>query len=311
MNDLSRWAWLAGILITLTYVFTATSGEEKLIFLKDRQIARAEGDGSELKILSEDKSPKADLSWSPDGTKIQYRTPGQYIHHPKTHAVIAIITDSGKPLTQVNVLATESQRIMVGGMRFVEKTGWHSNSTIFATGSANPRTAEYRIIDLLSGHVITSYFGSKFSTCANKGRVAYLKDQDAQSRGTVQLSINDRMVYSLESGVVESDLYWIASCERVAFVVRAKDQWMLVVIHNDTVEAKIELEGSGAIAFEIVPFEDYFIVNQRSSERVYDSVSRSLSEEQGLLKRFRELRQRHENVVRQLDAHSAAWWPFP
>jgi hypothetical protein len=70
-----------------------------------------------------------------------------------------IVPAEGGEAITVPVLKADADGAFVDGMRFVEESGWYSNSEIFATGSANPHVAEYRIIDVVSKKVITSYFG--------------------------------------------------------------------------------------------------------------------------------------------------------
>ncbi len=39
---------------------------------------------------------------------------------------------------------------IVGGLRFIEESGWYGNSAVFAAGSANPHISEYRVLDVKS-----------------------------------------------------------------------------------------------------------------------------------------------------------------
>jgi hypothetical protein len=78
------------------------------------------------------------LRWSPDGSRVAYRIAGSEASDPKTHNNIVIVSAEAGEAVTVPVFASEGGGTFVDGMRFVEEAGWHSNSEIFAFGSANP-----------------------------------------------------------------------------------------------------------------------------------------------------------------------------
>src|SRR5262245_61607367 len=98
--------------------------ETKIVFLKGNDLITANGDGSKVTPLVKDGIPKEEPHWSPDGERIVYRVAGSRLKDPMTHGTLVTITSSGGLEGRIPVLATESDGTVVGGMRFIESSGW-------------------------------------------------------------------------------------------------------------------------------------------------------------------------------------------
>src|SRR5258708_5520792 len=135
------------VLMLAMSVSAAPASPGKVTFLKGTEVTVANDDGSNPVALTSDMLSKEGLRWSPSGKRIAYVIAGSQAKNPKTHASIVVVPGGGGAPATIPVLSTEADGTVVGGMRFVEDSGWYSESAVFATGSANPHVAEYRIMD--------------------------------------------------------------------------------------------------------------------------------------------------------------------
>jgi hypothetical protein len=71
-------------------------------------------------------------------------------------ADIVVISSAGKTLREISFRPAGSN---VSGMRFVEELQWISNQRLAVSGSVNPSTGEYAVIDIRSGKEI-DWFGA-------------------------------------------------------------------------------------------------------------------------------------------------------
>jgi hypothetical protein len=282
----------------------------KVVFLRGNELLTAKADGSEAKVLVKDGLRKADPRWSADKEKIAYRIDGDKSKDPKTHANLIVVAADGSLLKTLPVLATEADGMVVGGMRFVEESGWHSNSAVFAVGSVNPSTAEYRIIDLQTANVVESYFGTGFATCVSKGQVAYATRNGRVSEApNNSIEINGAVIYS-SSGSRDSyikHLRWSADCERLAFTEGNDAKATFVVLRGAEVEVKIALRADLLMSLSITNSENSFLVKTVSGPLFYDAAARSLSPAPEAAKKEEQKIAERERVLKSLGGRSADW----
>ena len=284
--------------------------EGKVVFLRGEDLLTAKADGSEASVLIKDGVRKASPQWSPDKERIVFRIDGDMTKDPKAHANLIVISSEGKLLKSVPVLATESEGTIVGGLRFVEESGWHSKDAVFASGSVNPSSAEYRIIDVLTARVIESYFGTGFATCASRARVAYATETRSLSgsrRSTVE--VNGTAVYAgaSDGDLLIGHLRWSADCERLAFVEASEASARFVVLLGTTVETKIALRPAMRSSISITNIADSFLLHSSSGVLFYDMTTRSLRDAPDLVEKAKRLKMERESVLKRLGGRSANW----
>lgn len=306
---------IACLAITLASVNAAGWAQDpregKVVFLKGETLLTANASGAEARVLIKDAVRKASPQWSPNKERIVYRVDGDKTKDPKSYASLIVIGSDGKLLKNAPVLATESDGTIVGGMRFVEESGWHSNAAIFASGSVNPWKAEYRIIDVETGNVIESYFGTGFATCASRAKVAYASEtRSASGNRKSHVEVDGTPVYA---GAGDGDslignLEWSTpACERLAFVEASEASASFVVLRGDTVEAKIALRGGMRRSIAITHAEDSFLLHSDSGVVLYDTTTRSLRPAPEIVEKVNRVKMERESVLKSLGGRSANW----
>jgi hypothetical protein len=298
-----------------TFVPISTLGQisvapDRIVLLRANDLLTVKQDGSEVSVLVKDSFGKADPRWSPDRKRIAYRVEGEKSRNPTTHAKLIVITRDGSPLRSILVLATESDGTIVGGMRFVEESGWLSNAALYAMGSVNPLIAEYRILDADTGRVVGGYLGTGFVTCAARGQVAYITTERAESgAGKSQLEVNGTTIYTSSSGPSQIDhLQWSKDCNRLAFIETSGTVNRFIVIRGAALEGKIPLRAEMLDSLTIISDEQSFLLQSARDAVYYDVVTHSLRARPDIVNKLNRTRTERERVLRSLGGRSADGW---
>ena len=283
------------------------SVQPKVVFLRDTRIVTADESGANVRELVADGQRKADPQWSPQGDHIVYRTAaGEAPGRPQQHAHLVVIRPDGGAVGTVTVRSTEDDGTTVGGMRFVERSGWHGDGKMFAWGSVGPRSSEYRVLDL-SGRVLAAYFGTDFATCAPAGTVAHVVGAHDPSRRYI--AIDGARVYApTDRDVAITSLQWTLSCSRLAVHESSVAGSHVVVLRNGAVEARLPLVAATPGA-QVVPSGDSFVVRGVAQPLEYDTATRSLKPAPP--SSDAEPRTKRAAMVQNLGGRAAHWWSPP
>lgn len=304
-----RHAGVALVALSICVLVVCAQGapQPRVVFLVGTRVATAEFKQTALRELVVDAEPKAEPRWSPAADRIAYAVAAPAARtDPKKHADLVVIDATGRRVATVPVLASEPDGTIVGGMRFVERSGWHADDLLFASGSVGPRSAEYRILDL-SGRVRTSYFGSSFATCPAKGQVAYVAP-DTSAAPSVE--VNGARVYTADRPEAQiGSLTWSGSCERLALTQRLADSLRLVVFRNGTIEANLPVPASPA-PVAVVASRTGFALTELAEPQSYDAATRSLRPSPDAARADAQARELAD-FVQGLGGRSAHWWYPP
>lgn len=285
------------------------TSQSRVVFLKGNDLVTANRDASDVRVMVKDNVSKADPRWSPDRKKIVYRVGGEKTRNPTTHAKLIVITIGGSPSRSVPVLATESDGAVVGGMRFVEESGWLSNDQLYAMGSANPYIAEYRILDANTGREVGGYLGTGFVTCAAKGEVAFITTNRTESGASKsQVEVNGTAIYgsSSEDSLIDH-LTWSNNCNRLAFTETSGRARRFIVMRGAVREAEIPLRAAMLDALTIISAEQSFLLQGARNAVYYDPLTKVLRANPNLVTRVNQMRIERERVLRRLGGTSADW----
>lgn len=110
-------------------------------------------DNSGIITLTDDGFPKSLPVWSQDGLNIAFI---EQTRSPEL-ARLVVMNDVGHVISEISI-KPYSPREVLSGMRFVEELEWLSANRIAVSGSVNPSTSEYNIVDLPSHKVIKEFF---------------------------------------------------------------------------------------------------------------------------------------------------------
>ena len=294
--------------------FAQGSRDTKVVVLRGTVLITAREDGSEVKELLRDGTPKADPRWSPNGKRIVYRIAGQKLQNPKTVAnLVVIAADDGSQKT-IPVMETEADGSIVAGMRFVDESGWYSNSAVFASGTINPYIAEFRIINVESSRVVESYFGTNFVTCWHKGQVAYIpKAQGVPGRNTNRIEVNGALLYSgsNDADTMIRNLHWSQDCQRLAFTEGSETGADFVVLYGTTLEIRRRLPPEVLQSLTIASISESFLLQGAKDALFYDTAGKSLRLAPEVIERWKQEERERDEVIKNLGGGFGDWWQPP
>ena len=283
--------------------------ERRIVLLSGNDLLTAKPDGSDLRVVVKDSVRKADPRWSPDRKKIVYRVAGSKTGNEESHAKLIVISIEGSRLRDIPILAMESDGTIVGGMRFVEESGWLSNAELYAVGSANPYIAEYRILDANTGREVGGYLGTGFVTCSTKGQVAYVTIGRTESGATTsQIEVNGTAIYSSSIGKDSIDhLTWSNDCNRLAFTDTGGGAGKFIVMRGAVREAQIPLRAAMLDQLTIRSAEQAFLLQGARYAVYYDPLTHLLRANPNLVNKVNQMRIERERVLKKLGGTSADW----
>lgn len=302
--------WISNALLLIIIIAVTdrlTAAPQKLVF-----VSQGQSFVSDLKTLQKQQISKGAAinhmpKWSPDGTKIVYLSESTTISGLGTLVVAA---PDGRQIGEYPIPTRTATGTVVAGMRAVERIGWFDDSGIFASGSVNPYSEEYRIINTQSGQVEHGFIGTKFSTCGRSGVVAFWDPVFPPSKSmSLEISTSKAPVFIVRDvgslPTLNIPLEWDEQCKYVAFIEGRTPQ-ELVVIGRDGSKVQMKLP-SGTTSSVSATQDGYLIGNDRSL--YYDSKSARLMPTPGnVLETTRIQAEQHRHAVSVLDATEADWW---
>ena len=271
-----------GAAVLLVFAFASASSGlapgSKVVFLKENEVVSANADGSDQRTVTHDGVLKERPVWSPDGTKIVYVTAPSsenVSHPPEALALIHVIASDGRSISVIPVPAAMPDGTPIEGMRFVEDSGWYSDSEVFVSGPENPHYAEYRIFNVASAKLVQVYAGYGFATCASKGEVAYVADPDESNPKTLHVEVNGKDLIEISADSDPSYFLWSADCDRLAYI-EGGDAANLVILRKNVVEARVPV-GVGFDGASIVPANQGFLLKEAGRTKYYDIARKTFS----------------------------------
>jgi hypothetical protein len=305
----------AAMALAVFFVLPSASSDlapgTKVVFLNEDEVISVNGDGSQQKTLTQGGVPKERPVWSPDGTKIAYVTAlsaENVFRPPKALAQIHVIDADGNPIKTIPVPAEMPDGTPIVGMRFVENSGWYSESAVFVSGSENPHYTEYRIFDVASAKLVQVYAGYGFATCAGEGEVAFVADPDEANPEKLHVQVNGKDLIEVSADRDPNDLQWSLDCDRLAYIEGGNAAHM-VVLRKNVVEARVPV-GTGFEGASIAPAAVGFLLKAGGRTKFYDAAKKvfmiGLRDSQGMP--VRDPQESADELVRRLGGTSGNVW---
>jgi hypothetical protein len=129
----------------------------RTVFVKNSQICLT-GTTKVIRCLTDDNRNKSLPVWSLDGSKIAYVETGE---NSSALAVLHVIDRNGCAIAKIPVKAKNPGEIR-SGMRYVESIEWISSNRLAVSGSVNPSSREYVIIDVSAQQVVDEFVSDEY-----------------------------------------------------------------------------------------------------------------------------------------------------
>ena len=143
-------------IIGLLLSFAGASGYQasQSVFLKNSEVYVGTPGSGEARQLTDDGRPKGLLVQSKDGSRFAF------VRESKGElADIVVMRPDGTDLREIHFRPVDAN---VSGMRGVEELEWISGRRLVASGSVNPSTAEYAVLDVETGKQVAGCFVDGF-----------------------------------------------------------------------------------------------------------------------------------------------------
>ncbi len=303
----------SGVLVVALACATTQSREalpEKLVFVRGTSIFSALADGTGLHELVRDAPAESMPKWSPDGTKIAFRMPGEIKGVSRSIANLVVIDERGTQLNSLPVYAIGPDGVELAGMLSVLTIGWHGPAAVFATGNINPHLNDYRAFGIEDAGPRAWVQGLTFASCPSVSSVAYVNDPRQSGPKGYQVLVDEERVFEAgRVGPIIDALTWTGDCQRLAF--RLKGERGELVVLSRKAKWRVEARAPWPATPDqgrLVGRANDFVVLGSSSARVYDARTGVLKLAPGVDRDMEIVETRRAEVLARLGAVSADWW---
>jgi dipeptidyl aminopeptidase/acylaminoacyl peptidase len=153
---------LIGALSAFGLLHVAAAQEVQTVTVKGNEVY-ASRDGGRFERLTNDGQTKRLPVWSKEGTRIAF------VENAPRNVALAylhVIDRQGTPLSRI-LIHPATPGVVQAGMRYVEEVEWLTDTLIAVSGSVNPSTTDYAIVDASTGALVDEFLddgkGAAFS----------------------------------------------------------------------------------------------------------------------------------------------------
>jgi len=192
------------LLLLLAIAVSASAQVAHSVFLRNSEIYITADGSSEPRQLTGDGREKRQLVQTKDGSRFAFVRESQGVK-----ADIVVMEPDGKMVREILFRPVEETWI---GMRWVEHLQWISNQRLVASGSVNPSTSEYAVIDVEAGQQVTGYFVDGFAwaaspDAAHAAYVGFVQHFMPEANRRPQFCIDDECNLDKSSGYPAPDVH--------------------------------------------------------------------------------------------------------
>jgi len=191
----------AGLSLAIASFAASSAPYYKAVFIQNRQVCVSLESGSGERCLTSDQIDKFLPVWSSDGRKIAYL---QASPDPRSLSVLVVIDQDGRLLRRLDLKSIVPGEIR-SGMRQVEALEWIASNKIAVSGSVNPSTTEYLLVDVVKGAVEDEFFDDGFGASFAPDGSSHVSLSGAphftpQPKRAPMLSVDHEIVLNLPAG---------------------------------------------------------------------------------------------------------------
>jgi hypothetical protein len=138
-------------------VSVLAQSDHRTVFVQNNQICLSDATNM-VRCITSDNRTKYLPVWSRDGNKIAYLEAGD---NSSSLATAVVIDRGGKRLAGIPIKTLDIGEIR-SGMRYVDSVEWISNNRLAVSGSVNPSSREYVVINLDTVRVTDEFVSDKY-----------------------------------------------------------------------------------------------------------------------------------------------------
>jgi hypothetical protein len=155
--------------VSLLPAFAAGDQAAESVFLKGSEIYATKPGTTEARQLTADGLQKGSLVTSKDGRRFAFVRDSQ----GRALGDIVVMQPDGTTLREIRFRPPEAHVI---GMRFIEGLEWISDQRLVVSGSVNPSTGEYAVVDIGTGKEVDGCLteGSAWAASPDGSHMAYV-----------------------------------------------------------------------------------------------------------------------------------------
>lgn len=219
------------VILCLCGLAAAKAQEIRTVMILGNEICVRTNSGA-ISHLTNDDIPKRLPVWSKDGKQIALAEKAGTLAMAK----VVVIDENGSKLSEVLIHPNKPNEVPTG-MRYVEAIEWLEPHRVAISGSMNPSTIEYQIIDVNTGAVVKQFFdegnGAAFSS--DGAHYAYVSGRPhftPANECAPTLNVDDKAVFSERGDQVEFiDVpHWSQDDQSVAALIKNPQTEALSVV---------------------------------------------------------------------------------
>jgi hypothetical protein len=172
MNLESAKQLIAGLIAGSLAVFSSdlfAQDEYRMVFVKNNQICES-GLAIPVVCLTSDASEKFLPVWSREGDKIAFLAKGS---SPSVLSTLVVIDRRGNRLADIPLKVVGAGEVR-SGMRQAESVEWVSRNRLVVSGTINPSSTEYLVVDVVASKQIIEFVGDAFGAAFSPDGNSYI-----------------------------------------------------------------------------------------------------------------------------------------
>lgn len=297
---------------------------ENIALLKDNVVFLINPDGAIIAKLTQDKRPKSDLRWLPDGQRLSY--------------LVRDTTGAKARLVLIDLAGTQAKEIAIRpvtvppteGLRFIEDISWITQHKLRVTGSVNPRNCEMFDVDVETAKESNWQVGScgSFVASPDGNHIAHLGlvTQGAGTERTDSVEIDNQSITyrGTRPILVSAGPVWAQDSTQIAVLEKQLDSGELAITTVSTTGQidRVPIPQSFGEKPELALIDHKVVIRSATRSLIVDTrqktvgaltgdIATTLAQADQDRQKSDQARERIKGLVKRLDAREGVEAPFP